>query len=326
MINIILRMKNTLIILCAVVLGVGIGAAVTNRMIRPMQINGMPIGRFERQYPGFFRGSMVNARPGELPSGTLVKTSEYTVSMADIENVMRYEAPKVAMWIKNNMPSVVEQLASALLIKQELLNFAQKQDIPKNTPEATIYEAYQADLVRTTDVTDADVEAFYNQQTKQYGDSLPPLDVLRDQIKQKLVENAMAKIVNLRINQHAQRCVVNRKWVEDQYKILLSRPEVQAVEKLRYGGKPSVLIFVMDEPKMLSAGDQQINELKPLINGKAHAGVVPTTPSTFLTARYRVGGLGYVTIVFNADGSEVFRTIGQVPTEDLVAILKQAGM
>ncbi|MHB1462279.1 MAG: hypothetical protein ACYC1M_13425 [Armatimonadota bacterium] len=325
MINILLRMKNTLIILCAVVLGVAIGAAVTQRMIRPMQVNGTPIGRFEQQYPGFFQGPMVNAQLGDLPDGTLVNTGQFTVSMADIEKLLRSEAPAIARRIKINMQSVVEQMAQSLLIKQEIWEYARKQNIPTNTPEKNISDAYQADLVRTTVVNDSDIEAFYKQQTKQYGDSMPPLDVIRDQIKQSLIQTAMKHKFTVRINLQAQKSIVNRKWVEAQYKELLLRPDVQAVEKLRFDGKPLVLVFAMDEPKMMSAVNQQMNELKKSIGNKAHVGVVPISSPTFLTARYRVRSF-WVTIVFNAAGREVYRTEGQVPTEELLLILKQAGM
>ncbi len=326
MITILLRMKNTLIILCAVVLGVAIGAAVTNRMIRPMQVNGMSIGRFEQRYPGFFQGPMVNARLGDLPDGTLVNTGQLTVYMADIEKLLRSETPAIAKQINLNLPIVVEQMAESLLFRQELLEYAQKQNIPKDTPVKNLSEAYQTELMRTTEVNESDIEAFYEQQKEQYGGSLPPLDVVRDQIKQRLTETAMSNKFTLRMNLLAQQCVVNRKWVEAQYKELLLRPDVQAVEKLRYGGKPTILVFAFNDPKLMSAVDQQMKDLKKLVNDKANISVVPSTSRTFLRARYRVGEVNWMTIVFNTTGREVYRTEGQVPTEELLLILKQAGM
>lgn len=325
MTNVLFRMKNIIYLLCAVVLGVGIGVVLTQKMIRPSVVGGSPIGAFEQQFPGFFAGPMVNAKLSALPEGTLVKLGSQVITMADVQKIMDSENPQMRQRMLAELPSLIEQLAQDMLIKQELRDWALAAGISEKTPLKSIGEAYQADLIKKTDVSDADIETFYKQQSSQYGGKMPPLDVLHDQIKQSLVRSATVKKLTESINRQASKCEVSRPWVDDQYKKLLLQPDVVAVEKLRYSGKPVVLVFAMSEPKMMSAVNQQMSELKRLVGDKARGAVVPISKPTFLTARYRVRSF-WVTIVFNAEGREVYRTEGQVPTEELQLILKQAGM
>ena len=184
--NLIVRMKNVIYVSCAMVVGVLIGVVVTQQLIRPAALTGAPVGQFEQQYPGFFAGPMVNAKVGSLPDGTLISIGKQTVTQEQIDHIIAAEPDAMKQRIAGNMNAFIEQIAQSLLINQELADYASQQNIPSSTPTKDIASAYQADLIKNTNVNDSDIEEFYKQQTSRYGGNMPPLDMVRDQIRQQL--------------------------------------------------------------------------------------------------------------------------------------------
>ncbi|MDH7600179.1 MAG: thioredoxin domain-containing protein [Sedimentisphaerales bacterium] len=267
------------------------------------------------QYPWLAQGSLTYARLARLPEGVVLRSGDLTIKAEQIEQQISSAPQQVQAQLRANACYILENMAT----RQLLLRLA-RADLA-GTDQMQLLEGFLKGLVADVNVSDGDVERFY-QENK---DAIGPvgLEQVKDQIRQLLLQQRQRERLQTYVQTLGKRMPieVSDSWARTQATLAKENP----VDKARSSGLPSLVDFG-------SAGCIPCQMMAPILDklGSEYAGrlnvvFVHTGHEQVLAARYQIEAIP-TQIFYDKNGREVYRHVGFMPEEQIRQQLKQMGI
>ena len=270
----------------------------------------------EEEYPGLASASLVHARlVDDLPTGVVLQTSGLDVTKDDIEKQVAQSPPEMREQLSKSGFFLLEQVVTQDLLMQEALQQLGGGD------ERTVLQSYLAEVAGTAPVSDAEVEAFYEENREMVGSA--SLAEVKEQIRQHLIQEKQQKALDQHIRTTGERIpiAVAAHWVAQQAE--LARDNV--IDRARASGRPTIASFGADSciPCQMMVPTREAVRKK--YEGKANVVYVHVGDEQVLASRYGVRGIPLL-IFFDADGEEFHRHTGVMSQEEIESHLARIGV
>jgi thioredoxin 1 len=280
------------------------------------------ISTVETTYPGLASGSLGFARLEELPDGILVRSGDYELKTDTLDSEISKVPASLQEALKKNAFFFLEQLVT----KGLLLKVAQNQ--PAHTlqdlstaDEDKLLQDYFHEVVSKISVSDQEVVEFYENNKDLCGGT--PLDQLKDQLKQYVLQEKQQNAVKEHIRTLGQRMpiVVSTSWTQEQAKLARDNP----VDNARTSGLPSLVDFGASGCRPCDMMTPILDDLKKKFEGKLNVVFVHVQEEQILAARYGIQSIP-VQVFFDKNGKEVFRHTGFFPQTEIEKKLNEIGV
>ncbi|RJP33730.1 MAG: thioredoxin [Candidatus Omnitrophota bacterium] len=313
-------MKGTkLALLCAICMTLTIIASIGYAEDNTKETS---ISTVETTYPGLASGSLGFARLEELPDGILVRSGDYELKTDTLDSEISKVPASLQEALKKNAFFFLEQLVT----KGLLLKVAQNQ--PAHTlqdlstaDEDKLLQDYFHEVVSKISVSDQEVVEFYENNKDLCGGT--PLDQLKDQLKQYVLQEKQQNAVKEHIRTLGQRMpiVVSTSWTQEQAKLARDNP----VDNARTSGLPSLVDFGASGCRPCDMMTPILDDLKKKFEGKLNVVFVHVQEEQILAARYGIQSIP-VQVFFDKNGKEVFRHTGFFPQTEIEKKLNEIGV
>lgn len=267
-------------------------------------------------YPWLASGVLTYARLTELPEGVLIRAADLTITETQLQDQINSATAQLRSQLRANAFFLLEQLAT----KGLLVSLA-KADGQTEPNDSALIEQYLRRIIRDVNVTDQDIIRFYNDNKDAIGGV--SLELVRDQIRQMLLEQRQQAMVQEHIRTMGQRMAigVSRAWGGAQAQLAMDN----SVDKARASGRPSLVDFGSTNCIPCQMLAPILETLRKKYEGRLNVLLVHAGENQILAARFRVEAIPTL-IFFDSKGREVFRHVGFWPQDQIEASLAQIGI
>ena len=264
-------------------------------------------------YPGLTTGALAFARASTLPEGTLLKVGNIIINNKDLNQKIAGADEKMQPALRKNSFFVLEQMATFRLLLAEAKAVAAKNsdDILQKT-EAAIIQDHLRSLMKTLQVTDEEIDNFYNGNTETFGGAT--LSQVKPQVRQFLLQQKQQEFVNEHIRTIGRRTPIeiSAPWLKTQAALAKDNP----VDKARTSGKASLVDFGSTGCVPCKMMEPILESLRIKYKNKINVLFINVTEEPILASRYNVQSIP-VQIFFDKNGKEYFRHVGFFPQEQI---------
>ncbi len=271
---------------------------------------------------GLSMGPLRDARLVTLPKGTLLRSGSYTITSQQVAaDIARAGAAVKAQYRKNPF-HVLEQRATSALLAAEARAWARANDpaAAKGAEDALI-RAYLTNRGKGVTVSDMEARAFYSENKAMVGGA--SYDAVAKQIKTHLLGQKRQEAADAHVQSLSRRHVidVDAAWFKRQAPAALDN----IVDRARRSGKPAMIDFGAAGCIPCDKMAPILTDLKARFAGRCTVDFVPVREEQVLAARYGVSGIP-VQIFFDRSGKEVYRHVGFLAEEQILARIAAMGV
>ncbi len=272
----------------------------------------------DKAYPRLATGVLTFARLTQLPKGTLLRSGDLELRESDLREQFNQVPNRLKEQFKSNMFFLLEQVAARKL----LANVARSElgQDKEASSEQTLVKAYLGRIADDVKVSDAEVQAFYEQNKDLCGGAA--LDQIRDQLAQYVRQQKRQEAVTEYVRTLGQRVDIEMsgRWAARQAKMAMNNP----VDKARGNGKPTMVDFGASGCRPCDMMTPILKTLEKKYEGKANILFVHVREQEVLAGRYGVRSIP-TQAFFDKEGREVFRHTGFYPQADIERQLENLG-
>lgn len=274
----------------------------------------------EQAYLGLSKGPLRAARLADLPESLVMRSGDLQINLAQItaETNSIEGQPTIREQLNNNPFFVLELLATRALLLKEAQAAALD---TAGQPDATVIDAYLGSLVAEVQVTEKEARAFLNANADMFGGAT--YEQIATDLQGYLRNEKQQAIVNAHINSLSERTAVevNSAWLQQVAPGALDTP----VDRARRSGKPTLVDFGATGCTACDLMTPILKQLRAEYSARCNVLFVSVSEEAVLGARYGINSIP-VQIFFDKDGKEVYRHIGFLPKEPIVAKLAELGV
>jgi thioredoxin 1 len=272
-------------------------------------------------YPGLTTGALAFARASTLPEGTLLKAGNLIINSKDLNQEIAGAEEKMQPALRKNSFFVLEQMATFRLLLAEAKAAAVKSgDDISQKKEAAIIQDHLRSLMKTLEVTDEEITAFYNGNTEMFGGAA--LAQVNPQIGQFLLKQKQQEFVNERIRTIGRRTPIeiSAPWLKVQAALAKDNP----VDKARASSRASLIDFGSTGCVPCKMMEPILDSLREKYKDKINVLFINVTEEPILASRCGVQAIP-VQIFFDRTGKEFFRHVGFFPQDQIEAKILEMG-
>ena len=273
-------------------------------------------------YPNMEAGFLKDAVASDLPDGVLLKSDNVMITEKELNQTIADANDKMESQLKKYASFVLEQIALPKLLVKEIKSQAEKDGNKiTETDENKIIQDYLMTLAKTVTVSDAQILEFYNSNKESL--SGVPLELVKPQIKQLLLQQELQKLFDKRIDTIGSRMKIeiSASWLKTQSVLETDNP----VSKARASGKVSLVDFGSTGCVPCAMLAPILETLKEKYKGKANVVLIQVTEEPVLASIYGIEVIP-VQIFYDKAGKEVFRHTGFFPQDEIEKQLSQMGV
>lgn len=268
-------------------------------------------------YPYLCSGVLQHAVLARIPGQTVASSGTIKVTRKDIDAAIARQPEQQRDQVKLYPIYVVEKTIAEKLIAQEARVWAKKNGRAPDVPSSI--EAYVTSQIPKQSITDAEVEAFYKDNSAMVGGT--PFEQVKDVMASFLMSEKTDKARGQFISAAGKRhkVLVSSDWAKTQHDNWSANP----VEKARVSGKPSLVIF-----SVIGCCDKMHPVFQTFDFGyseKVNSVFVNTREAAILSQLYGVSTVP-VELMFDAAGKEIFRHTGFMSLDGIAAQFKASGI
>lgn len=257
-------------------------------------------------YPGLTTGALTFAHAATLPEGTLLKAGDLVINSKELSERIAGADAKMQPALRKNSFFILEQMAAFKLLLAEAKSAAAKSgdDITQKTEQAIIQNHLRS-LMKTLQVTDEEIIAFYNGNTETFGGAT--LAQVKPQIGQFLLQQKQQELVNERVRTIGRRMTIeiSAPWLKAQAALAKDNP----VDKARTSGRASLIDFGSTGCVPCKMMEPILETLSKKYKDKINVLFINVTEEPILASRYGVQAIP-VQVFFDKAGKEFFRHVG----------------
>ncbi len=271
-------------------------------------------------YPTLAASALSTAKLGTLPAGVLLQAGSYKIMQKEIDAAIIKAPVETRLELKRNQFFLLENQATRKLLELEAATWV-KMNKPVPAPkDSELLQAYLVDMVKSLNVSDGQVKAFYDQNKDMVGTS--SYDDIKDELRQYVQGQKRQEAVDTYIATLGQRCkvLVNAAWTAKQAVLAMDNP----VDKARESGKVTMVDLGADGCGPCDMMTPILSALESEYASKANILFVHVRKEQILAARFGVQSIP-TQIFFDAKGKEVFRHVGFFAKADIIAKLTELG-
>jgi len=271
----------------------------------------------DQEYPQLASAGLVHARLATLPDGVLLQAGGVVVTQKDMDAEIARMPPDLREPLRKNTFYLLEQMATPELLAQE----ARAKTGGGSADEQALLQSYFQTLVQGAEVSDREVAEFYEKNRETAG--LVPLEQLKEQIRQYLLQQKQQEMVDQHVRNLGRRTTiaVSADWVDAQAKLAKDNP----VDKARASGKPTFANFGAKGCVPCDMMEPIREALRKKYEGKLNVVFVHVGNDQILASRYGVQGIPLL-VFFDASGKEVHRHTGYMDREKIEEHLADLGV
>lgn len=262
-------------------------------------------------------GALRRARLVALPPGVILQAKGMAVSAQDLEAELAQMPTQMREQMQQNAFFLLEQQ-----VTQDLLVALARERLDTTTlDDERLLQRYFEDMTRSALVTDAEIEAFYNENSEMMGGAA--LAQIKPRIRQHLVQEKQQQIVQGHIRDlgDAITIALSAAWVEIQAGRMLDNP----LDRARASGRPTMASFGADSCKPCQMMKPIREAIREKYDGRLNVIYVHADRDQVLASRYGIRGIPHM-IFFDAKGSEIHQQAGMMTEEQIEGRLSQIGI
>lgn len=276
----------------------------------------------EEAYPGLATGALRLAKLGLLPAGVLLRAEGVEIAAVELEESIKQAPEYLHAQLEKNRFFLLERMATERLLgalaraKSRMAG----ESIEEKDEQELINE-YLEGLTKDVEIRDDEVGRFYEENKHLFGGST--LEQTKERIREFLVEEKKEQVVAAHFDTLGQlvATTVSASWVKEQAVLARDNP----LDEARESGKPSLVAFSASAccaPKKIVPVLRAINEK---YGDKINTLHIDVREEEILAARYNVRSIP-TWLLYDRDGKEVHRHIGQLAPEEIETELTGMGV
>lgn len=272
-------------------------------------------------YPGLTMGALTYARASTLPEGILLNAGNLVINSRELSEEIAGAEKEMQPALRKNAFFVLEQMAAFKLILSEARDASATsgQDLSQKNEQAIIQD-HLRNLMKTLEVTDAEITDFYNENTEMFGGAA--LAQTKPQIRQFLLQQKQQELIDGHIRTIGRRIPieVSASWLKVQAASAKDNP----VDKARASGKASLVDFGSTGCIPCDMMAPILDTLREKYKGEVNVLFIHVGEEPILASRYGIQSIP-IQIFFDKTGKEVFRHTGFFPQEEIEQQLSKMG-
>ncbi|MFO8007680.1 MAG: thioredoxin family protein [Candidatus Brocadiia bacterium] len=300
--------------LIALVLASFVSAALAEEQAPPQTVRDA--------YPGLVAGVLASAAIGDLDEGVLLDMGEARITQQQLDKVLDDSPKKLREQLRKNSLLMVQEMATKALLVRAAREWAEgKEAYPADTAEPELIGDYLQDVVSGVNVTDAEVEQFYEDNRDMFGGA--ELRDVRDTLHQFVLKAKRQEKADEHIRGLAGRfgVVISGPWLAEQAVAVRDNP----VDKARQSGRPTLVDFGADGCVACDMMAPILKKLKEDYAGRANVLFVHVREDPVLATRYGIQSIP-TQVFFDKEGAEVSRHTGFLDQETMEQKLTELGV
>lgn len=268
-------------------------------------------------YPALSSGALRQARLTTLPEGVLLQAEGVSIKASDLENELSQAPSAMREQLRKNAFFLIEQKATGAL----LLAKARSAIRDRNIGDDALIQHYFDQLVGTLSVSDADIDAFYEENREMVGGA--PLDRVRPAIRQHLLQEKQQELVEQHIRELGRDLpiAISATWVEEQSALARDNP----LDRARASGIPTFASFGADSCRPCQMMKPFREAIAEKYGDRLNVVYVHVNKDQILSSRYGVRGIPHV-IFFDAEGREVHARTGFMTQDQIEEWIGKIGV
>ena len=270
-------------------------------------------------YPYLCSGALRYAQIADLKGGVIASSEDLVIVEKDLNEEIAKFPKSLRGEIEKYPIYVLEQAITRKLLAQEAGDWAKKSGKETTASEKDSIQQYLASQVPQPTVSDQEMEEFYKERANMFGGA--SLDQVKSVVKSFLQDSKAAearyRFATLVGQRH--KMLVSSSWIKKEVDSWAKNP----VEQARVSGKPSFVNF-----GVIGCCDKMypiIEEISSKYEGKLNVVFIHVGKERVLAELYGVSSIP-MQIFFSKEGKEVFRHVGFLPKEQVVAKLRELGI
>lgn len=271
----------------------------------------------EEAYPRLATSGLASARLADLAEDALVQAEGLRLTEADVEHAIGHAPEDVRDQFQRNRFFVLEQLATDMLL--DLDAKATLDDVPDD--EQAMIQAYLTKVLSSVDVSDGQVEAFYEENREALGETT--FEEVEEAIRQHLLLEAQEQVLTGHVRSLGARLpvAVSASWAEREAEAARDNP----VDRARASGKPSFVNFGAEDSPICEEMAPMRESTREKHEGKLNVVYVQVGDEQVLALRYGIQSIPTL-FFYDAGGTEVSRHTGVLAEEEIMEELARIGV
>lgn len=267
-------------------------------------------------YPALTSGALKQARLTDLPDDRLLQAQGVSVTRGDLEAELSQMPSQAREEMRKNAFFVVEQIAT-----MDLLTAKARQQLGDNLPPDQLLQRYFDEVTRDVSVSDAEVEAFYEENRDLVGNA--PLEQVKASIQDHLKQQKQQQVVEAHVAALGDEMTIamDADWVRQHAALAMDNP----VDKARASGKPTFVSFGADSCMPCQQMKPFREDIARKYGERLNVVYVHVNKDQSLASRFGVRGIPHI-IFFDAEGKQAFTRTGFMPQEQLEAQIQSLGV
>jgi len=268
-------------------------------------------------YPTLTTGALQKARLIELPDGVLLQAEGVSITESDLTEELEQAPPEICEQLRKNAFFILEQKATMEILTAKARNKIKEDSLPQNQ----LLKKYFDDITGDITVTDAEIEAFYEENRDLVGNA--PLDQVKSQIEMHLTQQKQQQAVEDHISTLVDKAIIalDADWVPEKAESALDNP----VDQARDSGIPTFVNFGSEGCAPCAMMEPLRQEIKEEYEGKLKVVYVNVKQKPILASRYGVRGIPHL-VFFGKDGKQIHTHTGFMPKEQIEEWVKKSGV
>lgn len=268
-------------------------------------------------YPTLTSRALQQARLTDLADDVLLQAEGVSITESDLMEELEQAPPEMREQLRKNAFFILGQKATTEILTAMAQNKMEEDSLPQDQ----LLKKYFDDITGDITVTDAEIEAFYDENRDMVGDA--PLDQVKSQIEMHLEQQKQQQAIEDHISALGDKTTiaVDADWVAEQAKSTLDNP----IDRARASGTPTFVSFGADTCMPC----QQMKPFREAVAEKygdrLNVVYVHVNQDQILASRYGVRGIPHV-IFFDADGHEVHAQSGLMTQEQIEEWVQEIGV
>ena len=267
-------------------------------------------------HPMLAGGVLTHARLADLPAGVVLQARGLAVTQDDLQGEISQLPPEAREQMRKNAFFVLEQKVTGDL----LLARARQATGAGGLDEERLLRTYIDGIAQSVSVTDAEIEAFVEENRALVGDA--PLDQLRPRVRQHLLQDKRQEAVESHLRDFGkdEPIALSRDWVAAQAALALDNP----LDRARGSGKATFASFGADTCIPCQMMKPVREAMQEKYGDEVNVVYVHVNKDHMLASRYGVRGIPHL-IFFDAAGEQVYEHSGVMTQEQVEAQLGKLG-
>ncbi len=247
----------------------------------------------------------------------ILQAKGIAITEQDLESDLAQMPARVREQMQSNAFFLLEQQAT-----QNLLVALARERLDNTTlDDERLLQRYFEDLTGSASVTDAEIEAFYTENSAMMGGA--ELAQIKPRIRQHLVQEKQQQMVQDHIGDlgDAMTIALSARWVDTQAVRMLDNP----LDRARGSGRPTLASFGADSCMPCQMMKPIREAIQEKYDGRLNVIYVHADRDQVLASRYGIRGIPH-TIFFDAEGAEIHQQTGVMTEEQIESWLVKLGL